>query len=279
MRRHTWMGLGVAAVGMVVVLGAEPGRAQAPATYPSASPGGYSGADISQGASSSGMMQGTGGSGDLGQTTDTSQTMSQDSGTQMSSQMAAAQQQVEVARLRTQVAQLQQQLARMRTQLAQAQSGGASSSQMSSTSSQQMSSQPGVGGSGAEGTSSGEGSSSASQNSSAPQESSAVGYTPESSAVGYSTGTGGGGAVDAPGYALANVLHTGRVRSVSSGQLVIDEEGGGSFTLTLSSNVRVLRGGRSASLQSLEKGMRVKTSADLYAQGNPVTRIEVLSSK
>ena len=232
MSRHTWMGLGVAALGMGLVLGAPRGEAQSLST------------DGTSGTSSGSMTS-----------SDTSQS-------QQSQALSAAQQQLEVARLRTQVAQLQQQLVQMRTQLAQAQSAAGLSS-----------SNQGVGGSGTAGTSA-----VGDPNAEAPQGATGLGYT-----TGTGTGTGGSGSADsnnAPGYAAANVLHTGRVRSVSGDRLMLDEGGGGGATpLTLSSSVRVFRGTEPLSLQSLEEGMRVKTTADFYARGNPVTRIEVLSEK
>src|SRR6218665_798157 len=285
MRRHTWMGVGVAAAGMVLVLGAEQGRAQS--TPPPAYPGGASGEDISQGSRVSGTTDGSVSSG----TAETQpQGTGQDTGTQSSAQMTEAQQRLEVARLRTQVAQLQQQLARMRTQLAQAQSGQSSST--SQPPPQNTSSTQGVGGGGTEGSSA-----VGNPNAEAPREAPGVGSPPpptrrnrnrnpqgpppsDTGGSGSGNTRGASGASDtASGFALANILHTGRVRSVSSQQLVLDEEGGGSNTLTLARDVQVLREGRPATFKSLEKGMRVKTSANLYTQGNPVTRIEVLSSK
>ncbi|ATB30214.1 hypothetical protein [Melittangium boletus] len=258
MRKHTWMGLGAAAVGMVVVLGAEQGQAQS--TSPPAYPGGASGEDISQGSRVSGTTDGSV-SGGVAETQP--QGGGQDTNTQPSAQMTEAQQRLEIARLRTQVAQLQQQLARMRTQLAQAQSGQQPAS----------ASQPGVGGGGTEGSSA-----VGNPNAEAPQGASGVGSPSDTGGSGSASGASGADDNES-GYALANVLHTGRVRSVSAQRLVLDEDGGGSHTLTLSNDVEVFRAGRPTTLESLEKGMRVKTSANLYARDNPVTRIEVLPSK
>ncbi|WNG22917.1 hypothetical protein F0U62_01915 [Cystobacter fuscus] len=207
MARQTWMGLGVAALGMVLVLGAEQGAAQ---------------------------------------------TTEQDGGTQSQAE-AEAQQRLEVARLRTQVAQLQQQLARMRTQLAQAESKQPASS-----------SEQGVGGSGRT-------SAIGDPNAEAPKGATGIG-----SPTSIGSPTGAAPADDNSGYALANVLHTGRVRSVSGQQIVLAEEGGVSTTLPLASNVQVLRGRQRVSLQSLEEGTLVRTSANLSDPGNPVSRIEIL---
>ncbi|ATB34933.1 hypothetical protein CYFUS_000345 [Cystobacter fuscus] len=224
MARQTWMGLGVAALGMALVLGAEQGAAQT----------------------------------------------EQDGGTQSQAE-TEAQQRLEVARLRTQVAQLQQQLARMRAQLAQAQSNAPVSS-----------SEQGVGGSGPGGpggtgtTGDGTGRTSAigNPNAEAPEGATGIG-----SPTSIGSPTGSGPSADDSGYALANVLHTGRVRSVSGQQLVLVEEGGVSTTLPLASNVQVLRGRQRVSLQSLEEGTRVRTSANLSSPGNPVTRIEILPTR
>src|SRR6218665_212570 len=269
MRRHTWMGVGVAAAGMV--LGWGGGRGGGESTPPPAYPGGASGEDISRGSRVSGTTDGSVSSG----TAETQpQGTGQDTGTQSSAQMTEAQQRLEVARLRTQVAQLQQQLARMRTQLAQAQSGQSSPTPQPPPKNTRP--PQGGGGGGTEGSSA-----VGNPNAEAPREAPGVGSPPSDTGGSGSGNTrGASGASDTgSGFALANILHTGRVRSVSSQQLVLDEEGGGSNTLTLARDVQVLREGRPATLKSLEKGMRVKTSANLYTQGNPVTRIEVLSSK
>ncbi|WNG13516.1 hypothetical protein [Cystobacter fuscus] len=224
MARQTWMGLGVAALGMALVLGAEQGAAQT-----------------------------------------TEQTTEQDGGTQSQAE-AEAQQRLEVARLRTQVAQLQQQLARMRTQLAQAQSNAPASS-----------TEQGVGGSGTDTASGDTGRTSAigDPNAEAPEGATGIG-SPTS--IGYPTGTAPSEDDDS-GYALANVLHTGRVRSVSGQQIVLAEEGGISTTLPLASDVQVLRGRQRVSLQSLEEGTLVRTSANLSSPGNPVSRIEILPTR
>jgi uncharacterized small protein (DUF1192 family) len=213
MARQTWMGLGVAALGMALVLGAEQGAAQ---------------------------------------------TTAQDDGTQSQAE-AEAQQRLDVARLRTQVAQLQQQLARTRAQLAQAESNAPA--------------QQGVGGSGTAGTDAtgggtGETSAVGDPNAEAPEGATGIGYP-----------TGTAPEDDDSGFALANVLHTGRVRSVSGQQIVLAQEGGVSTTLPLANDVQVLRGRQRVSLQSLEEGTRVRTSANLSAPGNPVSRIEILPSR
>lgn len=90
---------------------------------------------------------------------------------------------------------------------------------------------------------------------------------------GTEEGVGGGGSES---VAVANVIHTGRVRSVTQQRLVLEEEGA-THTLPLARDVRVLRGGQRVALRDLREGTQVRTSADLYARGNPVTRIEVLS--
>ncbi|MFY0582853.1 hypothetical protein ACN28S_58945 [Cystobacter fuscus] len=223
MARQTWMGLGVAALGMALVLGAEQGAAQT-----------------------------------------TEQTTEQDGGTQSQAE-AEAQQRLEVARLRTQVAQLQQQLAQMRTQLAQA------ASNQPASSSEQGTGGSGTGGTDTTGGNTGRTSAIGDPNAEAPAGATGIGSP---SSIGSPTGTAP--ADDNSGYALANVLHTGRVRSVSGQQIVLAEEGGISTTLPLASNVQVLRGRQRVSLQSLEEGTLVRTSANLSDPGNPVSRIEIL---
>ncbi|OJH35892.1 hypothetical protein BON30_35320 [Cystobacter ferrugineus] len=218
------MGLGVAALGMALVLGAEQGAAQT----------------------------------------------EQDAGTQSQAE-AEAQQRLEVARLRTQVAQLQQQLARMRAQLAQAQANEPS--------------QQGVGGSGTGGTdTAGDGTGGTDTAGDGTGGSSAIGdpnaEAPEgATGIGYPTGTAPEEDDSGSGFAYASVLHTGRVRSVSGQRIVLAEEGGGSTTLPLANNVEVLRGRQRVSLQSLEEGTRVRTSANLASPGNLVTRIEILPTR
>jgi hypothetical protein len=227
------MGLGVAAAGMALVLGAEQGVAQEQAQDPGAA-----------------------------------QTV-RDGGTQSMAE-SEAQQRLEVARLRTQVAQLQQQLAQLRTQLAQAQSNPP------------VSSPQGVGGSGSGGdttTGANRGTSAiGGPHAEGPKASTGAGDEPPRVGGGANAGTTAP-AGDDSGFALANVLHTGRVRSVSRQQLVIAEEAGGSSTLNLAKNVQVLRAGRPVSLDSLEEGTLVRTSANLSAPGNPVTRIDILPTR
>jgi hypothetical protein len=77
------------------------------------------------------------------------------------------------------------------------------------------------------------------------------------------------------GIAAVNVIYTGRVRSVSQQQLVLEVEGI-SNSLALAHDVRVFRGREQLSLKNLREGTVVRASADLYTRGNPVTRIEVL---
>ena len=95
---------------------------------------------------------------------------------------------------------------------------------------------------------------------------------------------GGGGSTSGAadtsneGYAVAHVIMTGRVRSVNAQQLVLDLEGGIFNTLSLAKDVRVTRKGQQVPLGNLSEGTLVRTSADLYAKGNPVTSIEVLST-
>jgi hypothetical protein len=222
MARQTWMGLGVAALGMALVLGAEQGAAQ---------------------------------------------TTEQDVGTQSQAE-AEAQQRLEVARLRTQVAQLQQQLAQMRTQLAQAESNQPASS-----------SEQGVGGSGTGGTDTTGGDTGRTSAIGDPNAEAPEGATGIGSPTSIGSPTGSAPDDDDSGYALANVLHTGRVRSVSGQQIVLAEEGGVSTTLPLASNVQVLRGRKPVSLQGLEEGTLVRTSANLSDPGNPVSRIEILPTR
>jgi hypothetical protein len=109
-----------------------------------------------------------------------------------------------------------------------------------------------------------------------------------------SQGTGGGGTAgtgdsnaaqvarpdtSGEGVAVANIILTGRVRSVSPRELVLIDEGGGSNALVLASDVRVFRGREQVSLQSLREGAFVRASADLYARDNPVTEIQLLPSE
>jgi hypothetical protein len=245
MRKPTRWDLGIALLGLFLVCGAVRSLAQ-DAQYPGT---GSTMQEPAQGSDVSGTMGGTGGA---GQTTDTGQ---QTTGTQQMSSAEAWQQQ-EVAQLRAEVARLQLELARMRSQLAQAQQAGGAG--------------PGVGGSGAVGI--------GDPNAEAPAGATASG-TSVDEGVGGSGRAGDAQArpdTDDQGYAVANVIYTGRVRSVSQQRLVLVDEGGATNTLSLAPNVRVLREGQQVSLRNIQEGSVVRASASLYTRGNPVTQIEVV---
>jgi hypothetical protein len=266
MRKATWWDLGIAMLALVLVCSATQGVSQA--QYP---PGGSVG-DVTQDSRITGTSDGMGS--DQGLTTGdtTAQTGTGGSGTDVTGQDTGTetqqlsaletQQRVEIARLRAQVAGLEQQLAQMRVQLARTQAA------------------QGTGGSG-QGTGTG-GSGTGSSAIGGPNAESPNG----AAGIGYSTdeGVGGGGTAGSAadtrneGVAVANVIHRGRVRSVNQQQLVLDEEDGGTSTLSLARDVRVTRGREQVALRNLSEGTLVRTSADLYARGNPVTSIEVLST-
>ncbi|QRK10629.1 hypothetical protein JQX13_11400 [Archangium violaceum] len=245
MRKPTWLDLGIAVLGLFLVCSAAQGVAQTQSTG-----------------------TGTAGTG-TGQTAATEQ----GTGTQGAA-VDAAQQRLEVARLRTEVARLEQQLAQMRARLSQAESAS-----------------QGTGGSGA-GTG-GSGPGIGDPNAEAPELNTGVG-DPAAEAPELNTGVGdpaaegvggGGNTGRAPdtrpdtsnqGYAVAHVIHTGRVRSVSQQRLVLVDEGGRVKTLPLAANVRVVSGGRQVSLQSLREGATVRASGDMYARDNPVFEIQVV---
>jgi hypothetical protein len=250
--------LGIALLGLFLVCGAVRSLAQ-DAQYPG------TGSTVQEPAQGSDVTGATGGTGGSGQTTDTGQ---QTSGTQQLSSAEAWQQQ-ELARLRVEVARLQLELARMRSQLAQAQQAGGAG--------------PGVGGSGAVGI--------GDPNAEAPAGATGLGDSnaegPAGARAGGASvnegvgGSGAGGAqarpdTDDQGYAEANVIYTGRVRSVSQQRLVLVDEGGAANTLSLAPDVRVLREGQQVSLRSIQEGSVVRASASLYTRGNPVTQIEVV---
>lgn len=269
MRKPTWWDLGIAVLGMVLVCGAVQGAAQAPepegsvgdVTQDSRITGTSDGMGSDQGLTTGGTAQtGTGGSG-------TEQATATGQGTELE-----AQQRLEIARLRAQVAGLEQQLAQMRVQLARAQAatqGAGGSGQGTGGSGQAGVSGQGVGGSGTAGV--------GTPDVEAPQGSSGVGHA-TAEGVGGGGNTGGAADTSNEGYAVANVIHTGRVRSVNAQQLVLDLEGGISNTMSLAKDVRVTRNGQQVPLRNLSEGTLVRTSADLYARGNPVTSIEVLSA-
>lgn len=285
MRKPTWWDLGISVLGLVLVCSAAQGvpRTQYPegsvgdVTQDTRITGTSDGLGSDQGLTTGGTeaQTGTGGSGTAGTARDTGT----GTGTQQLSALET-QQRVEIARLRAQVAGLEQQLAQMRVQLARAQAaqgtGGNGQDMGTGGSGQGM----GTGGNGQEMGSGGSGTgSSAVGNSSAeaPTGSTGIGYFTDE-------GTGGGGtagrAADTSneGVAVAHVIHRGRVRSVNAQQLVLDEEDGGTSTLSLARDVRVTQGRQQMALRNLGEGTLVRTSADLYARGNPVTSIEVLSS-
>ncbi|WPB77553.1 hypothetical protein KYC5002_00100 [Archangium violaceum] len=295
MRKPTWWDLGIAVLGLVLVCSATQGvsLAQYPAAqYPEGQDPEGSVGDVTQDTritgTSDGMgsdqglptgattaQPGTGGSGvDAGQGTGGSGTgyTGQDMGTG-TQQLSAleTQQRVEIARLRAQVAGLEQQLAQMRVNLARVQAGQGTGVQGA-----------GTGGSGTGSSAVG------APNAEAPTGATGIGYstaegvggggTPGTT-TGTTTGTTKGTATNPSneGYAVANVIHSGRVRSVTQQQLVLDEEDGSTSTLSLAKDVRVIQGRQQMSLKNLGEGTLVRTSADLYARGNPVTSIEVLS--
>jgi hypothetical protein len=299
MRKPTWWDLGIAVLGLVLVCSAVQGTAQVrdpegsvgdvtqdtritgtpdgmgsdqgltpegTGTGGSGMQQGTGGSATGQGTSGSRTGQGTGGSGmATGQTAMGQTDMGQGTaGTQQASDVET-QQRVEIARLRAQVAGLEQQLAQMRVQLArtQAAQGTGGSGQGTGGSGQ------GTGGSGTAGI--------GDPNAEAPEGATGIGYA---TAEGVGGGGNAGGAVDTgnEGVAVAHIIHRGRVRSVSQQQLVLDEEDGGTSTLPLAKNVRITQGRQQVPLRNLSEGTLVRTSADLYARGNPVMSIEVLST-
>ncbi|WP_257451946.1 hypothetical protein [Archangium lipolyticum] len=258
MRKPTWWDFGIAVLGLFLVCGATRSLAQ-DAQYPGT---GSTVQQPTQGSDVPGATDATGGS---GQAEDTGQ---QTTGNQQMSSVDARQLQ-EIARLRAEVARLQLELARMRSQLVQAQQAGGAGQ--------------GVGGSGSAGI--------GDPNAEAPAGATGLGdpnaeapARAQESGTPVNEGVGGGGAggaqarpdTDNQGYAVANVIYTGRVRSVSQQRLVLVDDAGAANTLSLAPNVRVLRQGQQVSLQSIQEGTVVRASASLYTRGNPVTEIEVV---
>jgi hypothetical protein len=248
MRKRTWVEVGIAVLALVLVCGAAPGVAQTQDPYGmgTGTPDTGTAGTYTPGSTVTEPQPST--ADDTGQVTSSPATV--DTGTRQ-----------ELTRLRAQVAQLQLQLDQMRVRLAQAQQQQQQQRTAGST--------QGVGGGGSAGI--------GDPNAEAPAGATGIG-TPQD--IG---GRGSAGppartdqATSNPGVALASVIHTGRVRSVSAERLVLEEEGGGSNTLSLARDVQVFRGGNQVTLKSVGEGALVRTSADLYARGNPVTRIDVL---
>lgn len=245
MRKRTWLDMGIAVLGLFLVCSAAQDVAQSQGTYDDAyglSPG------------TTGTGQGTGGAGQgtgTGQmTTDTEQA----TGTQASSSVEAVQRQ-EISQLRAEVDRLQRELTRMRAQLAEA----------------GLPTQEGTGGAGSAGI--------GDPNAEAPAGQSGLG-NPVGEGVGGS-GRAGGAQAARPdtgneGTAVANMIFTGRIRSVSQQQLVLEVDEGVSNSLPLARDVRVFRGRQQVAFNTLREGTFVRASADLYARGNPVVRIDVL---
>ncbi|PTL76777.1 hypothetical protein [Vitiosangium sp. GDMCC 1.1324] len=291
MRKPTWLDLGIAVLGLFLVCSAAQGVVQSPYGDGTQAPptddyvgdvtqdSGVTGTQDGMGSSSglatddtapqtgnTGQVAGSPQTGNTGQVASSPQTA--DTGQVAGSPQTTvndAQQQLQVARLRTEVARLEQQLAQMRAQLARMEAAS-----------------PGVGGSGP-----GVGGSAPGVGGSAPgvgvrepgvggSGSAGIG-NPSASGV----GVGGSGAGQAQptrqGYAEANVIYTGRIRSLSQGQLVLEDEGMVK-TLPLAPKVRVLRDGREVSLQSLREGTLVRASADMLTRGIPVKEIQVIVS-
>ncbi len=158
--------------------------------------------------------------------------------------------QQEVERLRAQVARLQLQLAQVRRQLEEAQAG--------------------TGGAGSGGIGD-------------PAAEAEVGAT----GLGDPTaeGVGGGGRAgtaqpdtDDQGTALVSAIYSGKLRSITERQVVLEgEEGEAPSRHALGQKVRVLRNGREVSWKSLKQGALVRITTDIMAPGNPVTEIQVLA--
>ena len=175
----------------------------------------------------------------------------------------------EISRLQVEVDRLQREVARMREQLAQAglpTQGGTGA---------------GTGGAGNEGTGTGGAGNTGIGDPNAEAPAGQVGLgDPEGTSIGGSGRAGGGQAArpdtDNQGTAVANIIYTGRIRSVSQGQLVLEVDDGISNSLPLARDVRVFWGRQEVAFKTLREGTFVRASADLYARGNPVVRIEVL---
>ena len=179
-------------------------------------------------------------------------------GTQQATNVEAVQRQ-EISRLRAEVDRLQREVTRMRAQLAEAGlptqggtdtgTGGAGNAGIGDPSAEAPAGQVGLG-------------------------------DPAGEGVGGSGRAGGAQAArpdtDNEGTAVANIIYTGRIRSVSPEQLILDVEEGLSNNLPLARDVRVFRGRKEVAFKTLREGTFVRASADLYARGNPVVRIEVL---
>jgi hypothetical protein len=164
----------------------------------------------------------------------------------------------ELAQLRAEVSRLQQEVARMQARLS---PGMETESQ-------------GTGGGGSAGI--------GDPNAEAPAGATGLG---DIAAEGVGGGGRAGGAQAArpdtsnEGVAVAHIIHTGRVRSVSPRELVLVDEDGGSKTLVLANDVRVFRGREQVSPRSLREGTVVRASADLYTRDHPVIEIQVLPSQ
>jgi hypothetical protein len=182
----------------------------------------------------------------------------QGGGTQQATNVEAVQRQ-EISRLRAEVDRLQREVTRMRAQLAEA---GLPTQGATDT---------GTGGTGNAGI--------GDPSAEAPAGQVGLG-DPAGEGVGGSGRAGGAQAArpdtDNEGTAVANIIYTGRIRSVSPEQLILDVDGGLSNNLPLARDVQVFRGRKEVAFKTLREGTFVRASADLYARGNPVIRIEVL---
>ena len=256
MRQRTGWDVAIGVVALLLVCGAS--RAWAQDTMQGMTQG-----------STQGMSQGTGGSGQMGMSQGSSSQGSSSQGSSMS--LTEAQQQLEVARLRTEVARLQQQLVQMGAQLEQARAmQGASGTGGSGTGGTDAT--PANGTNASMGSSMGTSGSSSSTNA-APVDNTGVGGTGSSVGTGSAPGTGG------EGISEVNILYTGRVRSVSDKQLVLEDAAGAVRTLSLAQGVRVFDKGQPVTREQLTEGRQVRTSADISARGHPVTRIDLLPAR
>ncbi len=78
------------------------------------------------------------------------------------------------------------------------------------------------------------------------------------------------------GEAVVNAIYTGKVRSVSSKQLVLLDDSGQAFTVELGAQTRFLRNGQRISAQQLKQGTRVRATVDLLAGHNQATEVTTL---
>jgi hypothetical protein len=87
------------------------------------------------------------------------------------------------------------------------------------------------------------------------------------------------GGTDDPGAAVVHALYTGKVRSVSDQQLVLQDDSGQPFTVELGAQTRFISKGQRISAQQLKQGTSVRATVDLLSGRNQAIEVTTLPER